>query len=197
MSNRESWKEYKLIVTDPPKYAGHFGLIKQELIPFINEYSFPFWITNYHNAKSDFILFRVKHTEEQTEILADFLDGLRNRRLIAAWQGNSWNPKDDAGNRIEGLKRLSFDSKKNRIIGFKDEMLLLASDSNGEESHKQLTSLFEALGECTMAIYRHLESKPNDLWIASVFIHLILNSMDYSGPDPPSEEYWVRKIPPV
>lgn len=197
MLEKEFWKEYKLIVTDPPKHTGHFGLIKQELIPFINRHPFPFWITNYFDPKSDFILFRVKCTEDQSNLLTNFLNDLIVRGSIATWQGKSWNPQHDAGNRISNLKRFGFDPKKNRIIGLKDKMLLLASDSNGEERHKQLTSLFEALGECTIAIYRHLESKPSDLWITSVFIHLFLNSMDYSGPSPFSEEYWIRKIPPV
>ena len=197
MWEKEPWKEYKLIVTDPPNYAGHFGLIKQELIPFVDRHSIPFWITNYFYSKSDFILFRVRCDEDQSKLLVDFLNDLIKKGSIAYWKGKSWNPENDAGNRINNLKRLGFDPTTMRIIGFKDRKLVITPDSKIEERHKQLSSLFEALGECTKAIYRHLESKPKDLWITSVFIHLLLNSMDYSGPNPLSEEDWIRKIPPV
>jgi len=98
------WKEFKLIVTDPPRYAGHFGLIKNELIPFVDKHSLPFWITNYHNATNDYILFRLKCEQCQSKLVAYFLNNLKKRHLIADWQPSSWNPGDDARNRIDKLR---------------------------------------------------------------------------------------------
>ena len=92
---------------------------------------------------------------------------------------------------------IGFDPTTKRIMGFKDNRILFTQDSNIEERVTQLSSLYEALGDCTKAIYKRLGSKPKDLWITSVFIHLLLNSMDYSGPDPSSEEDFIRKIPPL
>lgn len=191
-----AWTQFKLIVTNPASYTEHFGLIKEELIPFVEENSLSFWVTNYYNAAEDFILFRVKLLESQKEGVQNFLDALKRRNLIADWQESSWDPSIDAQTRIANLKRFNFDPKANRITDLNGKNISTCPDHNIEERQRQLTSLFEALGECTRAIYRHLENKPQDLWIMSVFIHLLLNSIDYSGPDPSSEEYRIRKIPP-
>lgn len=190
------WKEFKLIVTDPPRYAEHFELIKNELIPFVDKNSLSFWVTNYHNATSDYILFRVRCAQHQ--LVADFLDNLKRRHLIADWQDSTWKPGDDAKDRIGklGQKIHGFDPTTQMITGFNGG-ILVSNDINVEERQEQLTALFESLGECTRAVYKHLETKPKDLWIASVFVHLLLNSIDYSGPDPPSEEDSIRKIPPL
>jgi hypothetical protein len=107
------------------------------------------------------------------------------------------NPAVDAQDRIEGLRRINgFNPNTHAIVGY-DGRFLIDADSNIQERQKQLMSLFEALGECTKAIYKHLETEPKDLWIASLFIHLLLNSMDYSGPDPPSDETSIRQISPA
>jgi len=192
-----TWKEFKLIVTDPPRYAGHFGLIKNELVPFIDKHSLPFWITNYHNATNDFIIFRAKCEKRQSKLVADFLGNLKKEHLITDFQSSSWNPGDDARNRIDNLRRLGFDPHANMIIGHNGSSIIIFPDSNIGERQEQLSSLFEVLGECTKVVYKHLKTKPKDLWIVSVFVHLLLNSIDYSGPDAPSEEDYIRKIPPL
>ena len=192
------WKEFKLLVTDPPKYAGHFEMIKRELIPFVDKHSFAFWITNYFNSTSDFILFRIKCEQDQTKLMENFLDDLKKRHLIADWKLSTWDSRKDAQNRIDKLHRIGFDPNKNRIAGFNtsNNKIVISPDKNVGERQKQLASLFEALGECTKAVYSHLGTKPRDLWIMSVFIHLLLNSIDYSGPNPGTEENWIRNIPP-
>ena len=83
------------------------------------------------------------------------------------------------------------------IIGTDKDGIIPRDDDNITERKEQLTSLFEALGECSKAIYKHLKSQPKDLWIVSVFIHLLLNSIGYSGPNPHSDEYRIRTIPPL
>ena len=82
------------------------------------------------------------------------------------------------------------------IVGF-DGRLLISENHDFEDRVKQLTALFETLGDCTKTVYNALDAKPTDLWITSLFLHLLLNSMDYGGPDPPSEEANIRTIPPV
>lgn len=198
--SEQTWKQFKLIVTDPPRYAGHFRLIKNELIPFVEKHSLGVWVTNYHNATSDFILFRVRSVKNKFEFVRSFLNDLRRRRLIANWESSNWDPRSDAQDRIEGLRRVpNFDPNMNSIIGYDsvNNRILVSSDSNIQGRQTQLTALFETLGECTKAIYRHLDDKPKDLWIVSVFIHLVLNSLDFSGPNPPSEEHYIRNIPPL
>jgi len=195
-----TWQQFKLVVADPPRYAGHFRLIKNELIPFVEKHALGFWVTNYYNATSDFILFRVKSARDQSESVRSFLSDLKRKRLIADWEGSTWDPRSDAQDRIDRLRRIpNFDPNMNAIVGYDsvNNRILVSSDSNIQERQAQLTALFEALGECTRAIYRHLDSKPKDLWTMSVFIHLVLNSLDFGGPDPPSEEHNIRNIPPL
>lgn len=193
-----TWQQFKLIVTDPPRYAGHFGLIKDELIPFVEKHSLIFWVTNYHNATCDHILFRIKSTEGQSKFVQGFLDDLKRRGLIVDWEPSKWDPRSDAVTRIEGLRRLGFDPNTNAIVGRNPATgrPVTSPDNNVAERQTQLTALFETVGECTEALYSHLGSKPRDLWAVSLFLHLILNSLDYSGPDQPSEEHAIRNIPP-
>jgi len=192
-----AWTQFRLILTNPANHTEHFGLIRNELIPFVEENAFSFWITNYSNPAEDFILFRVKHSQSQIETIQNFLNDLKRRNFIVDWQESSWSPSVDAQARISNLKKCGFDPSANMIIDFNGKQVLIRPDHNIEERQHQLASLFEALGECTKAIYMHLENKPKDLWIISVFIHLLLNSIDYSGPNPPSEENCIRRIPPL
>lgn len=195
-----TWNEFKLIVTDPPRYSGHFRLIKDEIIPFVNEHSFSFWITNYYSNTSDFILFRIKSEQEDLRNVETFLDDLKSRNIIADWQcSGAWDPRSDARTRIEGLRQKvkGYNPETHTIVGFDNSIVALSPDDGVAEKEAQLGALFEALGECTRAIYDNLDAKPNDLWIVSVFIHLLLNSIDYSGPGASSEEDAIRRIPPL
>jgi hypothetical protein len=196
----QTWLQFKLVVTNPPRYSGHFDLIKKELVPFVERHSLSFWVTNYWSTTEDFILFRVKGTEHQTKSVRNFVQTLKKKRLIVDWESSTWNPGTDAQNRIEGLRQIrNFDPNRSIITGYDpmNSRFLVLPDVNFQERQAQLTALFESVGECTRAIYSHLSSKPKDLWEISLFVHLVLNSLDFSGPDQPSEEYSIRSIPPV
>ena len=67
-----NWIEFKLIITDPPSYKGHFDLIKGYLIPFIEKTGIRFWVTNYYDPTSDYILFRVEVNESELKETEDF-----------------------------------------------------------------------------------------------------------------------------
>jgi len=190
------WKEYKLIVTDPPMYQGHFGLIKKELIPYVKRRCLDFWITNYWNQNEDFILFRVKGNTTQHKRVENLLNKLISKSLINRYIISTWNPRKDAKTRINNLATRipNFNPKTHRIEAFTN-VLTVYPDPNFNERMKQLMTLFESLGECTKILYTNLKSKPEDKWIMSLFIHLLLNSLDYSGPNPPSDEVNIRSIP--
>jgi len=194
----ENWKEYKLIVTEPARYSEHFNLIQNEIISFISENSIPFWVTNYKNPNEDVILFRVKVNEAQLNIVKDFLEGLVYRSLLVRYyHPSNWTPSGDAESRIDGLSKKvrGFNPNTHRIEAFTSRGLGCAPDSNIDERKEQLSALYESLGECTKAIYTRLPSKPKDKWIMSLFIHLLLNSLDFSGPDEGTEESNIRHIP--
>jgi len=99
---RSSWYQFKLSVTNPPSYSGHFNLIKRKLIPIARKFSSNLWITNYHNRTSDEILFRLKSTKTKVHFIKKSLNELKRNRSIYDWEISSWNPLIDATNRIEG-----------------------------------------------------------------------------------------------
>lgn len=108
-------------------------------------------------------------------------------------------PLADATARIENVQahnQIGFDALSQRIVGIRNNIYLVEEETNLEEKRRQLKLLFESLGDCTKAIYQHLESQPKDLWVMSVFIHLLLNSLCFGGPEPPSQEVTIRGIPP-
>ena len=194
-----SWKQFELTVTDPPRYGGHFQLIKSELIPYVERHRLCFWVTNYFGPTSDVIKFRVKTTDNELKSVRSFLNYLRRRSFIASWEESTWDPGSDAETRINGLRRIpGFDPNSQSIrYDYSNNAVRFSSGGNIQEKQIQLTALFESLGECTRTLYRRLDRKPDDLWTMSVFIHLLLNSLDFSGPNPPSEEHEIRNIPPL
>jgi hypothetical protein len=193
-----SWRQFKLIVSDPPNYSGHFKLIKNEIVPFVENHSLNFWVTNYHDNSNDFILFRMRCKDGFLKSVQKFLNTLKKRELIVDWEVSTWDPGADAKNRIEGLSRIKgFDPSQHIIVGYGPMGFNVSADNDFQKRKMQLTALFECLGECTRVIYTSLDEKPNDLWAMSLFLHLFLNSLDFSGPDPPSEEANIRNIPPA
>jgi hypothetical protein len=191
------WTQFKLTITNPPAASNHFELIKKYLVPFVTEKTLPFWVTNYRDANSDFILFRVKCALDKSTFVQEYLNTLKEKKLIFDWSSSEWSPATDASNRIKNLARIGFDPNANMIVDFLGGNIVIAPDANIQEREKQLTALFESVGECTKAVYTHLETKPKDLWVVSLFIHLLLNSMDYSGPNAGSDEEKIRRIPAV
>ena len=202
MSQRDnrSWKEFELIVTDPPSNSEHFELIKNHLIPFIEELDIHFWVTNYRDSSRDTIRFRVKVNENELGLTEQFLERLVNHNEIVRWEPprgeppRDWNPREDARTRIISASQafglppeIAFQTRGPYVISQKIGL---------EERVEQLESIFtKAVGSCTKALYNTFESKPTDPWMISLLTHLILNSIDISGPNPPCEESSIRYMP--
>jgi len=192
--NVRSWKQFKLTITDPPSYKGHFELIQKYLIPFIEKIKVRFWVTNYFGQSWDFILFRVEVNEKEVKFTENFLEELKKQKEIIKWDPTDWNPKEDAKNRIiSASQQLGLPSDiAFQVVGGRMVYQQVAL----EERVKQLELIFtEAVGSCIKALYKTLKSKPTDPWMMSLFIHLVLNSLDMSGPNPPSEESNIRYMP--
>ena len=189
-TNVRNWKQFRLIVTEPPRPSLHFEFIKNDLIPFIEKMIIRFWITNYRNPSADYITFRVDVNKEEYKITEQFLNELLDKKKIIKWIPKDWNPKNDARDRIisacEKIKQSGTKISPEFDKIFKTDARI-----------EQLTSLFtDAVGPCAKVLYKALKARPDEPWMMSVFIHLILNSIDMSGPDPPSEEYNIRQMPP-
>jgi hypothetical protein len=155
------WIQFKINLVNNPN---HFSLIKNELLPIANKNSQKLWITNYRNEREDFILLRVKSTNNQIKRIENRLSSLRQKDAIANFEKTTWDPLSDARNRIQGLNRLNFNSNNNVITSFDEgtRTIHLNQNTNLPEREKQLAAFFETVGKCTNVIYKNLESKPND-----------------------------------
>ena len=171
--DKRYWKQFRLIMTDPPSFSRHFEFVQMNLIPFIERLGVRFWVTNYRNPKAVYITFRVEVNDKEYELTEQFLNNLVDHDKIVRWIPKDWNPENDARKRIESAcQKLKLPPE-------------LAGRFKSDERIEQLTLLFtDAVGSCTKALYKSLKSKPDEPWMMSLFIHLILNSIDLSGPDP-------------
>jgi len=189
----KTWKEFRLIMSDPPRVTDHFSLIKKHLIPHVEAVTIrKFLILNYFDQYRDLIRFRVYAGWNDFNKTRAFLGGLQKDNHILRYEESDWDPARDAADRIRSA---------GEKFGIKFENWILLPGKNvarGNYSAKleQLTTIFaDVVGQCTKTFYNTIESKPQDVWVMSLFLHLVLNSLDFSGPDPPSEEFSIRECP--
>ena len=193
--SQASWKQYQIFVQSD---TDRFALIKNEIIPFVEENGIPFWVTNYSDEHGVYLLFRIHVNDSEREISSNFIERLETENEILRHILSDWDPRGDAYGRITGANDIF-----RRICGkptnhaFKILGPLLGSQQvNIEEKVDELESLFtKAVGPCTKALYDALDTKPDDPWIISLLIHLILNSICIQGPTNPSEETAIRHMP--
>lgn len=192
--NIQNWKQFELTMSDPPSYKGHFNLIKKRLIPFVNKNRVRFWVTNYFGPTRDFVLFRVKASERKLKLTRKLLQELKDQKEIIRWREDKWDPKKDAETRIvSASKKLGL--PPNIALGVRGPYML-SQEIVFEKRVEQLEAIYtKAVGPCTKVLYKALKSKPTDPWMISLFIHLILNSLDIAGPNPPREECSIRHMP--
>lgn len=195
-----SWKAYRL---DISKEVDTFTFIKRKIVSFINERDIRFWITYYWDPRTEpnpHMWFRVHVSLEQQQVVEGFLDMLvSNGDLLRRFPAEPWDPVGDARNRIMGAKE-----KIERSPGFLQipgyppiSREYLSSLNSDEERINQLASLFASIGECTKVFYNSLDEKPVDPYVMSLALHILLNSLTFSGPSAPSEEFSIRGFPVI
>jgi len=187
------WKEFRLIMSEPPRATDHFSLIRNQLIPHVEELATRrFLILNYFDQNQDLIRFRVCGQRGDFNKTRSFLEEMHNNHHILRYEESDWDPANDAADRIRSAGRRFG-------IEFENWILLPGNNvisGNFAAKHEQLTAIFaDIVGQCTKAFYKGVESKPQDVWVMSLFFHLLLNSLNFSGPDPPSEESFIRNCP--
>lgn len=132
-------------------------------------------IMNIDNAhclnEGKYAVFRVYSTRKDAEAIHDSLEPLAKDGKISI---KNYSPKEDANWRVNRFFEQFFD----RPI------------TNKKSLEKMLTS---TVGKCSLMFLSDFKEKPKDLWIMSVFIHLLLNSLGYTG----SEERSIRNFPPI
>jgi hypothetical protein len=212
MKNKLGWYEYKLIFTDASKPRSwtkeNYEFIRDHLIPIIQKVNIPnYQMLNYFSApkKEDFIRFRVEALPKKTIEIESEIQGLKNRGIIMDFTKDIYDPRSDAEKRIESvrktLERLWGKRVSNnwKIMGFRDDKI--AVDESDITAYDRKVESFEVfmsriLGQWTRIFIEEMKMKPNDIWLFSLYIHLLFNSLALSGPDAPSEESWIRKMLP-
>ena len=166
-----------------------------------------FHILNYFDSSKgeDFIRFRVEASPMTIKKVDSEIKKLEQEGLIRSFMKESYNPRQDAERRLESVRqRLEAMwgkpvSKNWKIIGLRDNKL--AVDESDTTAYAKKLEAFEAflnrvLGKWTKLFVEEIHIKPEDKWLVSLFIHLMINSLAYSSPNIGSEEDAIRKIPP-
>ena len=198
MNNQRSWKAYRL---DSSSFTGLFSLIKEHLVPYVDENNFRFWITNYWNpGENPNTAFRIFVNATEQIGVETYLDGLVNNSvLIEKHSATDWDPYTDAERRVQGARvRLEEAGAQLEAGGYPPVQVDYLQYMNAEsERIEELAELFGAVGEATKAFYKALPRKPVDPLILSVTMHILFNSLTLDGPSFPSEETRVRFFPPI
>jgi hypothetical protein len=200
-----SWKEYRLYLSEPPRGTEHYAFVREILITYVEQNSIQnFLILNYRDPQRDMIRFRIETTEDGFENARTFLNDLVTSRRIVRFEEEDWDPRTDAANRIESARKrierglIGHEIYREWIVSGKTGNLWMISRGDYTRKVDQLTTVFgKIVGQMTRIFYKNFEEKPEDVWLMSILLHLLINSLDYSGPDPPSEETFIREFPPL
>lgn len=212
ISEKECWHEFKLFFSDASESRNwrreNYDFIRSHIIPTITKIDIPnFQILNYFNPSQgeDFIRFRVEASPATIMRVDDEIGRLKQQGLIRSFSKESYNPRQDAERRVECVRqkleaRWGKPVSTNwKIVGLRDNNL--AVDESDTTAYAKKLEAFEAflgriLGKWTKLFFEEIDIKPDDKWLVSLFIHLLINSIAYSGPGTGSEEDAIRKIPP-
>lgn len=216
--NEISWYEFRLIFSDASQKRNwgeeNFHFIKKHIVPITSQFEIlNFHVLNYFNPseRTDFIRFRVEVSQKELLSLLSKFDELKHNADIMDYQYEKWCPRGDVERRMEDvrqqLERIWRNSVENKIVDKNwklidcvDEKYIIDETDYNEFSKKaEAFKIFitRILGPWTKLFIEEMKLKPEDRWLLSLFIHLLLNSLAYSGPDGPSEEWLIRKVPPM
>jgi len=200
MTEESVWKAYKL---DIPTEAEKFELIKTHLISYVDSRNLRFWVTWYYSDgdPNPHLWFRVYLTSDEQEELEEYLDSLvQNQTLLNRADPEPWNPENDARDRLTRLWE-QWEQRRGENVQLYGNLIIpldqvLDFPAPREERIEELGALFGAVGEATKAFYNALPRLPKDPLVMSIAIHILLNSLTYTGPNSPSHEAIIRLTPP-
>lgn len=213
ISNSQSWHEFRLIFSDAVSRRNwpteNYEFVKARLIPLIRTAGIQnFQILNYYNPskQEDFIRFRVEANPELLKLVEDEIRKYKRSGLIKDYEREIYSPQHDAENRLESVRQnlerqlgrpLSRDWK---IVSFKDNKWAVDTSDSDEYGNKLAafeTFLTRILGRWTRLFVEEMKIRPDDRWLISLLVHLLLNSLTYPGPNPGSAEDEIRRMPPI
>lgn len=208
-----TWIEFRLIFSDASSPRDwrreNYSFIRDHLIALIERNSVQnFHILNYFNPSQaeDFIRFRLEASPALVNRIEEEFDQLKQTNLISDYQVSDYSPRRDAEQRIESVRhKLQIQSGTQldinwRILGLRDGQIQL--DLSDVCAHSSKVAAFEVflsqiLGKWTKLFLEEIHSRPDDIWLNSLFIHLLFNSLCFSGPNVNTEEYQLRRMDPI
>lgn len=211
LKTRECWYEFKLFFSDASQTRDwtreNYDFIRSNILPIIMKVGIVnFQMLNYFNSTKgeDLIRFRVEASPAILIKVEDEIGRMKQEGRIRDYSKESYDPRRDAERRIESVRRKletslgKAVSENWKIVGLRDGKLIV--DESDATAYAKKVEAFEAflcriLGKWTKLFVEEIDSKPDDKWLASLFVHLMMNSIAYSGPDYPSEEDAIRKTP--
>ena len=203
----KTWVEYRLIFSDASVnrdwVKDNYIFIKESLIPLVDKLCInSFHVLNYFDQSKgeDFIRFRVDVSPEVKAQIENELYTLKKQTLIQDFTQHAHNPRQDAEQRIKKVhKYLEVFAKRQvkenwTIVGI-NEGTPIFHEKNEKELNEKLDAfesfLSHVLGQWTKTFVKEMKSKPEDMWLISVFVHLALNSITcHQG-----QESAIRNIP--
>jgi len=211
LETRECWYEFKLFFSDASQTRDwpreNYDFIRSHIVPTIMEVGIAnFQMLNYFNPTQgeDFIRFRVEVSPAILMKVEDEIGRLKQKGRIRDYSKESYDPRLDAERRIESVRQklealLGKPVSRNwKVVNLTDGTPIV--DESDATAYVKKVEAFEAflgriVGKWTKLFVEEIDSKPDDKWLVSLFVHLMMNSIAYSGPDTGSEEDTIRKTP--
>jgi hypothetical protein len=211
LETRECWYEFKLFFSDASQTRDwpreNCDFIRSHIVPTIMKVGITnFQMLNYFNPTQgeDFIRFRVEVAPAILMKVEDEIGRLKQKGRIRDYSKESYDPRLDAERRIESVRQKLEAlwgkpvSRNWKVVNLTDGTLIV--DESDATAYAKKVEAFEAflcriVGKWTKLFVEEIDSKPDDRWLVSLFVHLMMNSIAYSGPDTGSEEDTIRKTP--
>jgi hypothetical protein len=198
-SKMTEWHEFKIIRKLKPNREDwdtesekHWEISKFHLIPLVRKLKIEeFHFFNYFDSNIDsHIKFRFCGNEHVIERIRRHLEDLKTQGKVDSYELSEYDPKEDAKQRAtEGAPRRLADQLPILKLGN-----WAVSPADPKQKTKELEAVLrKVVGKCTAAFYEDFDRKPKDMWLVSVFIHLLINSIGLSG----NEEQSARQYPYV
>lgn len=179
------WAGYHIYWNESRQQAS-FRVVKERVMPITTDYGRGILVLNYGSysrVRFDIELYDPREFENAFNRLVD--EGALNR-----WEREDWDPRTDARDRVRQARERS--ERGGSVVWSTRfgnvEIPFSPNLWETELSDEELVNQFELLlthviGRCTSAFMNAFDTPPSSEWLASVMIHLFLNSIGCTGPD--------------
>lgn len=200
------WHEIRIMFSEsgePRNWPSeNYEFIRQRLFQIVDDVGLDRYLifSYFKEGQRDYIRFRIEADEEKSLKVKETLDKMKGKGTIFDYECESWSAKNDAELRIDStrekiqeMSNIQIPADNWRIAGRADDKWAIGPGDYSRKVRQFTIMMEEVIGQCTRIFMDKLEEKPDDRWLMSVFVHLLLNSICCSE----SEENEVRTFPAV